>query len=108
MKICIICHSESGNTRHGIQHLASASNGHLIEMSDRAHDMKLTRFLTWRKKARFEDKTDIEPGVIGGSDYDFLVFGLPVWAFKPTLAIHGAIESLKRVFRQKSGGIFNT
>jgi flavodoxin len=95
MKICIIYHSESGNTRHVAQHLASACDAHLIEISDRSHYMKLTRFLIWCKKARGEEKTEIEPAVIDVSDYDLLVFGSPVRAFKPTPAIHTAIDSLK-------------
>jgi multimeric flavodoxin WrbA len=47
------------------------------------------------QKARFEDKNEIEPAVIDVSDFDLLIFGSPVWAFKPTPAIHTAIESLK-------------
>nr|WP_320162497.1 NAD(P)H-dependent oxidoreductase [uncultured Methanoregula sp.] len=95
MKICIIYHSETGNTRHVAQHLASACDGHLIEVSDRASYMKLTRFLVWCKMARGEEKTTIEPQSIDVSGYDQLVFGSPVWAFKPTPAIHAAIDALK-------------
>jgi flavodoxin len=95
MKICIIYHSETGNTRHVAQHLASACDGHLIEVCDRASYMKLTRFLVWCKMARGEEKTAIEPSSIDVSDYDQLIFGSPVWAFKPTPAIHAAIDALK-------------
>jgi flavodoxin len=94
VKICIIYHSESGNTRHVAQHLASACDGHLIEVCDRADYSRLTRFLLWCKKARGEEKTEIEPGVIDVSAYDIVVFGSPVWAFKPTPAIHTAIDAL--------------
>jgi flavodoxin len=95
MKICIIYHSETGNTRHVAQHLASACDGHLIEVCDRASYMKLTRFLVWCKMARGEEKTAIEPSSIDVSEYDQLIFGSPVWAFKPTPAIHAAIDALK-------------
>jgi flavodoxin len=95
MKICIIYHSESGNTRHVAQHLASACDGHLVEVSDRASYLKLTRFLVWCKKARSEEKTEIEPCSVDVSGYDLLIFGSPVWAFKPTPVIHTAIDSLK-------------
>jgi flavorubredoxin len=57
--------------------------------------MKLTRFLVRCKKARNEEKTDIEPVVVDVSDYNTLVFESPVWAFKPTPVIHTAIDSLK-------------
>ena len=94
MKICIIYHSETGNTRHVAQHIASACDGKLIEVSDKADYNRLTRFLVWCKKARGEETTTIEPASIDVSGYDQLVFGSPVWAFKPTPAIHAAIDAL--------------
>ena len=45
MKICIIYHSETGNTRHVAQHIASAFDAHLIEVSDTASYSRLIRFL---------------------------------------------------------------
>jgi flavodoxin len=75
MKICIIYHSETGNTRHVAQHIASAFDAHLIEVCDTASCSRLTRFLVRCKMAS--------------------VFGSPVWAFKPTPAIHAAIDGLK-------------
>ncbi len=95
MKICIIYHSESGNTRHVAQHIASACNGKLIEITDKASYNRLTGFLVRCKMARGEEKTPIEPVSIDVSGYDQLVFGSPVWAFKPTPAIHAAIDALK-------------
>jgi flavodoxin len=95
MKICIIYHSESGNTRHVAQHLASACDAHLVEISDCTPYMKLTRFLVWCKKARGEEKAEIEPAATDVSGYDLIVFGSPVWAFKPTPAIHAAIHTLR-------------
>jgi len=95
MKICIIYHSETGNTRHVAQHIASACDGKLIEVSDKASYNRLTRFLVWCKKARGEELTPIEPASIDVSGYDQLIFGSPVWAFKPTPVIHAAINALK-------------
>jgi flavodoxin len=94
MKICIIYHSETGNTRHVAQHLASVCDGKLIDITDKATYNRLTRFLVWCKMARGEEKTPIEPSSIDVSGFDQLVFGSPVWAFKPTPAIHAAIDSL--------------
>jgi flavodoxin len=95
MKTCIIYHSESGNTRHVAQHLASVCDGKLIDITDTARYFSLTRFLVRCKMARGEEKTTIEPSSIDVSGFDQLVFGSPVWAFKPTPAIHAAIDSLK-------------
>ena len=36
-------HSESGNTRHVAQHIASACDGKLIEITDKASDNRLTQ-----------------------------------------------------------------
>ncbi len=95
MKLCIIYHSETGNTRHVAQHLESACGGHLVEVYDRASYSVLTRFLLRCKKARGEELTSIEPAAIDVSEYDLLAFGSPVWAFKPTPVIHAAIAALK-------------
>jgi len=94
MKLCIIYHSETGNTRHIAQHLASACDGHLVEVYDRASYSALTRFLLRCKKARGEEQTPVEPASIDVSAYDLLAFGSPVWAFKPTPVIHAAIAAL--------------
>ncbi len=95
MKICIIYHSETGNTRHVAQHLASAcSDARLIEVYDRADYMPLTRFMSRCKKARGEEMTPIEPSSTDVSGYDLIVMGSPVWAFKPTPVIHAAIHAL--------------
>ena len=45
--------------------------------------------------ARSEEKTTIEPSSTDVSEYDLVVFGSPVWAFKPTPVIHAAIDGLK-------------
>jgi flavodoxin len=95
MKICIIYHSESGNTRHVAQHLASECDGKLIDITDTTRYNRLTRFLVWCKMARGEEKVIVEPSSIDVSGFDQLIFGSPVWAFKPTPAIHAAIDSLK-------------
>jgi flavodoxin len=95
MNVCIIYHSETGNTRVVAQHIATACDGKLIDITDRGSYNRLTRFLVWCKMAMGEEKTPIEPASIDVSGYDQLVFGSPVWAFKPTPAIHAAIDSLK-------------
>lgn len=95
MNVCIIYHSETGNTRHVAQHIAEACRGKLVEVTDRTEYGRLTGFLVRCKMARGEETTAIEPASIDVSGYDQLVFGSPVWAFKPTAAIHAAIESLK-------------
>jgi flavodoxin len=95
MKICIIYHSETGNTRHVAQHLSSAFDSKLVEINNVAPYSRFTRFLVWCKMARREELTKTEPESIDVSDYDLIVLGSPVWAFKPTPVIHTAIVGLK-------------
>lgn len=95
MKICIIYHSESGNTRNVAQHIAPVFDAKMIEVCDEASYLPLTRFLVRCKMARGEEKTPIAPASADVSEYDLVVFGSPVWAFKPTPVIHAAIDSLK-------------
>lgn len=95
MKICIIYHSETGNTRHVAQHIAEACGGKIIEITDRTSYNRITGFVVRCKMARGEERCPIEPTAIDVSGYDQLVFGSPVWAFKPTPAIHTAINALK-------------
>jgi flavodoxin len=95
MKICIIYHSETGNTRHVAQHIASAFDAQLVEVTDTASYNRLTRFFVLCKMARCEEKTLIEPASVDISGYDLVVFGSPVWAFKPTPVIHAIIDGLK-------------
>jgi flavodoxin len=107
MKICIIYHSETGNTRHVAQHLASAcSDARLIEVYDRADYVPLTRFMSRCKKARGEETTPIEPSSIDVSGYDLIVMGSPVWAFKPTPVIHAAIDTMKGCEGKPAIGFF--
>ena len=95
MKICIIYHSETGNTRHVAQHIASAFDAQLIEVTDTVSYNRLPRFLVLCKMANREEKTVIEPASVDISGFDLVVFGSPVWAFKPTPVIHAAIDGLK-------------
>ena len=95
MKICIIYHSETGNTRHVAQHIASAFDTQLIEVSDTVSYNRLTRFLVLCKMANREEKTVIEPASVDISGFDLVVFGSPVWVFKPTPVIYAAIDGLK-------------
>jgi len=45
--------------------------------------------------ANREEKTVVEPAYVDISGFDLVVFGSPVWAFKPTTVIHAAIDGLK-------------
>ncbi len=103
MKICIIYHSETGNTRHVAQHIASVTiDSRLVDVTDRKKHSVLTRFLMQCQAARSENKTEIEPSHLDVREYDLLVFGSPVWAFKPTPAIHTIINALDNCEKKRA------
>ena len=96
MKICIIYHSETGNTRHVAQHISSAFDSQLVEITDTVSYNRGSRgSLSGARWHAVKRQTVIEPESVDVSDYDLVVFGSPVWAFKPTPAIHAAIDGLK-------------
>jgi len=97
MSLCIIYHSETGNTRSVAERLAAATGGDLVEVKDRAGYSKIEMYLKGIPRALLRHRADIEPAAIDVSDYDTIVFGSPVWAGNPTSAINAAIEALRGV-----------
>jgi hypothetical protein len=75
-------------------HFASVFNACLIEVCETASYARLTRFLVWCKMARGEKKTTIEPSSPDVAEYDLVVFGSPVKAFKPTPPIDSLEECM--------------
>ncbi len=107
MKVCVIYHSETGNTRHVAQHIAEGCGAErLIEVLDRAEYGRLGKFLSRCSKARGEETTPISPAAINIADYDIIVLGSPVWAFRPTPVIHAAVNALTGYVGQPLIGFF--
>ncbi|MDD4566866.1 flavodoxin [Methanoculleus chikugoensis] len=88
MSVCIVYHSETGNTRAVAERLAAVVGGDLIEVQDLAHYSKIGRYLKGSPRAMRGTRATIEPAVIDVSAYDTVVVGTPVWAGSPTPAIN--------------------
>jgi len=95
MSVCIIYHSETGNTRRVAENIASASGADLIEVKDLAGYTKVGMYTNGIRMARQGLRAKISPDRIDLSDYDSLVIGTPVWAFRPTPAINAAVAALE-------------
>lgn len=107
MKICVIYHSETGNTRHVAQHIASLCGAErLIEVLDQTEYNRLTKFVSQCSRARAEKTAPISPATLDIAPYDTVVLGSPVWAFKPTPVIHAAINALTGYHGQPVIGFF--
>ena len=94
MSVCIVYHSETGNTKKVAEHVAKATSATLIPVRDLAGYNKITMYLLGIPRARAGDKATIEPPVIDVSAFDLVVVGSPVWAFRPTPAANAAIAAL--------------
>jgi flavodoxin len=94
MSVCIVYHSETGNTKRVAETVAKATGAVLIPVKDLANYSRIGRYLVGARKARAGQKSEIEPAKIDVSAYDLIVVGSPVWAWKPTPAANAAIAAL--------------
>ncbi len=95
MKSCIIYHSYSGVTRGIAEKINAACGGDLIEVKPKDNYSTLSAYSVGCIRARKEACDPISPDTIDVSLYDLIIIGTPVWAWKATPAINGAIVALK-------------
>ena len=95
MKTCIIYHSYTGVTRGIAKKINAACGGDLIEVTPKDNYSTLSAYSLGCIRARKEACDPIRPEIIDVSSYDLIVIGTPVWAWKATPAINGAIAALK-------------
>lgn len=95
MKTTIIFHSYSGITRGIAERIQAACEGDLIEVNPKTPYNKLTAYTTGSMRARREEADPVEPGEIDLASSDLIVLGTPVWFWKTTPVINGAIGALK-------------
>jgi flavodoxin len=107
MSICIVYHSETGNTRRVAESVAKATGAVLIPVRDTAGYNRITMYLLGAPRAMTGEKAAIEPPRIDVSGYDLVVVGSPVWAFRPTPGANAAIAALTGC-EGKKGMVFAT
>jgi flavodoxin len=94
MKTVIIYHSFTGVTRTIAEHLQAACGGDLVEVRPRDPYSKITVYVLGTVRARGGKADVVEPASIDVSPYDLIVIGTPVWAWRPTPVINGAVQAL--------------
>ncbi len=107
MSVCIVYHSETGNTRKVADAVAKATGATLIPVRDLGGYNKVTMYVLGIPRARAGEKAAIEPPVIDVSPFDLVVVGSPVWAWRPTPASNAAIAALSGC-EGKKGIVFIT
>lgn len=95
MNTCFIYYSYSGITKRLAETVRASCGGDTVEVIPRQKYNALTAYTLGCIRARNRECDPIDPEVIDVSGYDLIVIGTPVWAFRPTPAINGAIAALK-------------
>ena len=94
MKTCIIFHSYSGITRSVAESLAASTGGELIGVTPKKAYSKLTAYTIGCMRARNGTCDPVDPDPIDVSGFDLVVIGTPVWAFRATPVVNGAVAAL--------------
>ena len=95
MKISIIYHSYSGNTRSVADKVHAACGGNLIEVKSKEYSSRLAAYTIGCYRAMKGMCDPIEPAVIDVAADDLIVIGTPVWAGRATPAINAAVTALQ-------------
>ncbi len=111
MRVAIVYHSLSGNTRRVAELLAGrlvgTAEADLVEVRDQRQYSTLTAYTSGAPRAMRGEVAEIEPAEIDLAGYDVVVLGTPVWALAPTPAMNGAVAALRNA-EGKEGVVFAT
>ncbi|MDD1690152.1 MAG: metalloregulator ArsR/SmtB family transcription factor [Methanoregula sp.] len=95
VRACVIYYSYSGITRRIAEGIRNASGCDLIEVRTKTTYTNFTAYTTGVLRSRKGACDAIEPDEIDVSQYDLLIIGSPVWAWKPSPAINAAVKALR-------------
>ena len=94
MKTIIVYHSFSGVTRGIAERVRTACGGDLVEVSPLEPYSKPTAYTLGTLRARGGKPDAVQPAAIDVAAYDLVVLGTPVWAWRPTPVMNGALAAL--------------
>jgi DNA-binding transcriptional ArsR family regulator len=95
LKACVIFYSLTGVTRGIAEGIRNSSGCDLIEVKTRTKYSTFTAYTTGVLRSRKGVCDAIVPDEIDVSQYDLLIIGTPVWAWKPAPAINAAVRALR-------------
>jgi DNA-binding transcriptional ArsR family regulator/flavodoxin len=95
LKACVIFYSYTGVTRGIAEGICTSSGCDLIEVKTREEYSSFTAYTTGVLRSRKGACDPIVPEEIDVSQYDLLIIGSPVWAWKPAPAINAAVQALR-------------
>ena len=95
LKACVIFYSYTGVTRGIAEGIRNSSGCDLIEVKTQKKYSSFTAYTTGVLRSRKGVCDAIVPQEIDVSQYDLLIIGTPVWAWKPAPAINAAVQALR-------------
>ncbi|WP_214020517.1 metalloregulator ArsR/SmtB family transcription factor [Methanoculleus sp.] len=95
LNACVVFYSYTGVTRGVAGQLRNACGCDLVEVKTVTEYSAFTAYTTGVLHSRRGVGDPILPEEIDVSQYDLLVIGTPVWAWKPAPAINSAVRALK-------------
>nr|WP_319376359.1 metalloregulator ArsR/SmtB family transcription factor [uncultured Methanoregula sp.] len=95
IRACVIFYSYTGVTRGIAEGIKNSSGCDLIEVKTKNEYSNFTAYTTGVLRSRKGAADPIVPEEIDVSEYDLLIIGTPVWAWKPAPAINAAVRALK-------------
>jgi DNA-binding transcriptional ArsR family regulator len=95
LKACVIFYSLTGVTRGIAEGIRNSSGCDLIEVKTCTEYSTFTAYTTGVLRSRKGACDAIVPDEIDVSQYDLLIIGTPVWAWKPAPAINAAVRALR-------------
>lgn len=95
LKACVIFYSYTGITRGIAEGIRNSGGCDLIDVKTRDEYSAFTAYTTGVLRSRKGACDPIVPHDIDVSQYDLLIIGTPVWAWKPAPAINAAVQALR-------------
>lgn len=93
-KVCFIFYSYSGVTKCIAEGIRYASGCDLIEVTTKKPYSSFSAYKTGVLRSRKLVCDPIEPDWIDVTDYDLIIIGTPVWAWRPAPAMNAAVQAL--------------
>ncbi|PWR76315.1 metalloregulator ArsR/SmtB family transcription factor [Methanospirillum stamsii] len=94
LNIVFICFSYTGTTKALMEGFHAVCGGDFVLVKTKKKYGTFTAYTTGCISSRKEEPDPVTPESIDVSDYDLLVLGVPVWAWKPAPASYSIISGL--------------
>ncbi len=92
LKSLVVYYSRTGNTKFGAETVAAELGSDIEEIVDLKKRAGKLGWLSGGKDSMQQKETPIAPTKLLPADYDLIIIGTPIWAWRPTPAIRTYIS----------------